>query len=361
MMYNTMEENLLPDRPTKRRKRDWLPGRAWFFIFGVFVGIFLPLVYQEVERYLPKPGDSASKIPDLSTNVVKHEVKDELIKEREKEEEDMVSQNGEVQVGVTFGMDHNERLAAIRKEKAAEDESSSDTSQSKKFTAEDNESKVNADEEKSKKEPGKDESGEAKNEPGKDDKKEGKKDKGNKPDVPKKPKKKKKSLNIENRYATIEVNSLYQRFPSATQGTSQVIRFSGSKEQVEKIPPFDKEISDVNDTAITVDGADYQILLENNPCIDSKYCRQYVQTVGDDEGSFMPLINTICDLLDMRISEVSSTGIEACEAFSDAIQTNLCAPLMPNITVWYGSYVRTREYLLTNRGPKKKTQFDGQG
>jgi len=357
-----MEENLLPDRPKKRRKQDWLPGRAWFFIFGVFVGIFLPLVYQEVGRYLPKPGDSATEIPDLSTNVVKHEVKNELLKEREKEEEDMVSQNGEVQVGVTFGMDHSERLAAIRKEKAAEDESSSENSRANASkNSEDDESKVNADEEKSKKEPGKDESGEAKKEPGKDDKKDDKKDKENKPDVPKKPKKKKKSLNIENRYATIEVNSLYQRYPAATQGTSQVIRFSGSKEQVKKIPPFDKEISDVNDTAITVDGANYQILIQNNPCIDSKYCRQYVQTVGDDEGSFMPLINTICDLLDMRISEISSTGVEACEAPSDAIQTNLCSPLMPNVTVWYGSYVRTREYLLTNRSPKKKTQFDGQG
>lgn len=199
-------------------------------------------------------------------------------------------------------------------------------------------------------------------EPGKGDKKEpGKDEEKKKPSVPKKPKQKRKSLNIEHRYATIEVNSLYQRYPRATGGTSQVIRFSGSKEQVLKIPPFDKELSEKNDTVITVDGANYQILRDNNPCVESEYCRQYVQTLAEGESSFMPLVNTICDLLDMRIAQYSTTGIEACEVYSDAIQSNLCAPLMPNVTVWFGAYVHQREYLLASRKPKKKTHFTGDG
>jgi len=197
-------------------------------------------------------------------------------------------------------------------------------------------------------------------EPGKDTKKEPGTGGKDKPDVPKKPRKKTKGLNIENRYATIEVNSIYTRFPRATGGTTQVIRFSGSKAQVDKIPPFDSESSE-KDKVISVGGADYAIPVANNPCIESQYCQQYTQVLAQDEGSFMPLINTICDLLDMRISQFSSSGIEACEAYSDNIKTNLCSPLMPNVTVWFGSFVRSREYLLTKRSPKKKTAFDDQG
>lgn len=408
MMYNTMEENLLPGRPHKRRERDWLPGRAWFFIFGVFVGIFLPLVYQEAGRYIPAPADPGVKLPDLDDT--SHAVEDHILKERGRAESNGVLQGSaesdEIQVGAS--LDHDERLAAIQKEKDAEANSEMplnrqppsddwgevipsevESSYSNRrppgkkakdaaaIAKEEEGVDVKEVDDKAKNEPGT--SAGSKKEPGTNDrgskrergthdndkqKQRGAGDNNNQqqtPEVPKKLKKKRKSLNIENRYATIEVNSLYQRYPRATKGMTQIIRFSGSKEQVEKIPPFDKELSDVNATKITVDGANYQILPNNNPCVDSKYCRQYIQTLNDDESSFMPLVNTICDLLDMRISGVSATGIESCEAFSDAIQSNMCAPLMPNITVWFGSYVRTREYMLTNRAPKKKTEFDGEG
>merc|ERR1719300_1533134 len=214
------------------------------------------------------------KLPDSQ------EIKDKILSEQGQAQTQMGLSSNEADVGAIWETAHNMGEAEQRTLHNREKETESEATHEKpkdKDPKEDGQEAVRA-----KKEPGTSSSGD-------------KSSQKDLPKPPKKPKKAKPSLNIENRYALIEMNTLYQRFPRSTGGLTQLIRFTGSKEQAKKIPPFDVELAEGNNTVITIDGVNYE-LNADSPCRGSGYCRQYQQSLLDDESSYMPLVNAICEL-----------------------------------------------------------------
>merc|ERR1719499_2770550 len=95
MMYNTMGENLLPAR---KHEKDGRPSRIWFFILGLVVGMFIPLLYKELIRQGMKlPGTPhAVKLPSSQ------EVKDKILAEQGEAQSQMGLSSNEADVGAAW-------------------------------------------------------------------------------------------------------------------------------------------------------------------------------------------------------------------------------------------------------------------